>query len=151
MKSVMGFAFFLLFMAGIMFATMLEKPREPAATASDTARFTGVTWHPVVVANQTLAEDSGLAVVFELDGGIHGHGGCNTFRGSIERSESDVTVGQLATTRMACPIDIMVREDTFLAAMQKVRKMAGEGDELRLLDEHGGVLVVLTAAAESEK
>jgi len=148
MKSVMGFAFFLLFMAGIMFATMLEKP---VATASDMARFTGVTWHPVMVANKALAEDSGIAVIFEPDGRVHGHGGCNTFQGSIERADSDFTVSKLATTRMACSIDIMIREDNFLDAMRKLRKIVGEGDELRLKDEHGNVLVVLTAAAESEQ
>lgn len=150
MKSIMGFAFFLLFLAGIMLVTMLEKPREAAETGSDPVLFMGVTWHPVTVGSVAIAEDSGLNVMFTAEGGIKGHAGCNGFRGSIEVSDSGLTVGPLATTRMACPNEIMDREDTFLAVLTKLRQLQGDIQELHLLDEHGNVLMVLAAGTQSE-
>jgi putative lipoprotein len=150
MKAIIGFTFFLLFLAGIMFATMLDKQPAPNGSKDDMASFAGITWHPVAVGDDVLSEDSGLTIMFAVSGEISGHGGCNGFRGSLERSDTGLVVGPLASTRMACPNEIMDRENAFFEALQRVKRLQGDKLELHMMDENGGVLLVLTAGVQSE-
>ncbi len=146
MKSMFGFAVFLLFLAGI--ALVMLQGRSMMSVGGGGAELTGISWRPVSVGDQAIPEDSGLYVLFEVDGSIKGHGGCNGFFGSLEKADSGIAVGQLGATRMACPDKIMDREMAFMDAVQRTRDFRSGGDRMSLIDEGGSVLAVFVAGAD---
>ena len=143
MKAIIGFAFFLLFIAGIAFVTMQGK--QLGQLGSSGAEITGIKWRAVSVGDQIIPADSGMYIQFEVDGSIKGHAGCNGIFGSLEQRASGVGVGPLGATRMACPEPVMSREVAFIDAVQKTANFQSTGDNLSLLDEESGVLVEFVA------
>ena len=95
MKAIVGFAFFLLFLAGIAFVML--QGRQMAKLGGGGAELTGVSWRPV--GGAAVPDDSGMYVSFDVDGSIKGHGGCNGFFGSLQQSETGIEVGPLGSTR----------------------------------------------------
>ena len=94
----------------------------------DAAAAAGQEWRPAVIGASAVPADSGMVVIFQVDGSINGNGGCNKFFGSLETTKGELTVGELGSTRMACPGDIMDREAAFMNALQETRRFEiGEG------------------------
>ena len=143
MKAIVGFAFFLLFLAGIAFVMMQGK--QLGQLGSSGAEITGIKWRAVSVGEEAIPANSGIYIQFEVDGSIKGHAGCNGFFGSLEQRQSGVGVGPLGATRMACPDPIMSRELTFIDAVQKMASFQSTSDNLSLLDEENDVLVEFVA------
>ncbi len=143
MKAIVGFAFFLLFLAGIAFVMMQGK--QLGQLGSSGAEITGIKWRAVSVGEEAIPANSGIYIQFEVDGSIKGHAGCNGFFGSLEQRQSGVGVGPLGATRMACPDPIMSRELTFIDAVQKMASFQSTSDTLSLLDEENDVLVEFVA------
>jgi heat shock protein HslJ len=82
-------------------------------------------------------------VQFRSDGRLAGYSGCNRFTGSFTQDGNTLTMGPLATTRMACPPEAMKREQQFLALLGKVRYAEGTGLKLTLKDADDNVLAEL--------
>ena len=143
MKAIVGFAFFVLFLAGIAFVTMQGK--QLGQLGSSGAEITAIKWRAVSIGNEAIPANSGIYIRFEVDGSIEGNAGCNGFFGSLEQRDSGVGVGPLGTTRMACPDPIMSREMSFIDAVQKMASFQSTSDSLSLLDEESGVLVEFIA------
>lgn len=149
MKAIMGFAFFLLFLAGIAFVMLQGRQMAQLGTAGGGAGITGISWRPVIVGGETIPDKSGMFVRFEVDGSIEGNGGCNGFFGSLQQTDSGVEVGPLGSTRMACPESIMSREAAFLDAVQRTKDFKVGNDQMHLLDDERGVLAELLAGADN--
>ena len=147
MKAIIGFGFFLLFLAGIAFVML--QGRQLAQVGGGGAELTGITWRPVTVGGEPVPEDSGMYVQFEVDGSIKGHGGCNGFFGSLQQSESGFEVGPLGATRMACPEEVMDREMAFLDAVQKTQGFESGGSSMSLLNEASGILAEFVAGTDN--
>ncbi len=143
MKAIVGFAFFVLFLAGIAFVTMQGK--QLGQLGSSGAEITAIKWRAVSIGDEAIPANSGIYIRFEVDGSIEGNAGCNGFFGSLEQRDSGVGVGPLGTTRMACPDPIMSREMSFIDAVQKMASFQSTSDSLSLLDEEGDVLVEFVA------
>jgi putative lipoprotein len=144
MKAMMGFAFFLLFLAGI--ALVMLQGRQMAQVGGGGVELTGMTWRPVTVGDEAIAEDSGMYIRFEVDGSIQGHGGCNGFFGSLQQTDSGIGVGPLGGTRMACPKAIMDREMAFMEAVGATTNFQSGSDSMRLLGEDDVVLATFAVA-----
>jgi heat shock protein HslJ len=148
-KSIVGFAFFLLFLAGFAFVMLQGKQMVKQNMAGGGTALTATHWRPVSVDDQTIPVDSGLFVTFEVDGSIRGHGGCNSFSGSLELSDDGLSTGPLAATRMACPEAIMDREMAFMNALQSMADFAIDDNGLRLLDGEAHVVAKFVAVAQN--
>jgi putative lipoprotein len=148
MKAIVGFGFFLLFLAGIALVTLQGRQMAQQNVLGGGAALTGINWRPITLGNEAIPEDSGIFVSFAVDGGIKGRGGCNNFFGSLEQTESGIQIGPLGVTRMACPPPIMNRESAFLEALQKTRGFQTNDESMRLLDDEGSVLAEFVAGAE---
>ena len=148
MKAVAGFAFFLLFLAGIIFVMMLGREAAEQNMAGGGASLTGVHWRLVSIGGNDIAAESGMFVSIDVDGSVKGHGGCNGFFGSLEKTESGLQFGPLGATRMACPEPIMSREMEFLEALQDTRQFLSASDGMRLLDAQEEVLAKFVNDAE---
>ena len=146
MKAMMGFAFFLLFLAGI--ALVMLQGRGMSQLGGSGVELTNITWQPIMVGDESIPEDSGLYIRFEVDGSIKGHGGCNAFFGSLERTDTGIGVGPLGGTRMACPEDVMDRETAFMDAVGKTTDFQSSKERMSLLDADDGVLARFVAVAD---
>ncbi len=140
MKGLLGFGFFLLFLAGIALVTLKGREIGQIGASGSGAEITGIRWRPVVVGDDAMPDDSGMFIQFEVDGSIKGHGGCNGFFGSLQQTESGIGVGALIATEKACPRRVMSREKTFLSAVQETTNFESGSDSMRLLDKDDEVL-----------
>ena len=107
MKAIMGFGFFLLFLAGIALVMLQGREMARQNMPGGGASIAGVEWRPTRLGATEIDADSGMYVLFGVDGSIKGNAGCNNFFGSLEMREGDLSVGELAATRKMCPPEIM--------------------------------------------
>ena len=145
MKGIMGFAFFLLFLAGITLVVMQGKEMARQNMPGGGVGMTGTTWRPTIVGSEELPADSGMFVQFAVDGSIKGNGGCNSFFGSLQKSGDGIVVGELGSSRMACPGKIMDREMAFMQALQNAVVFETGDDRLQLIDDAGVLLADLVS------
>ena len=146
MKAVVGFGFFLLFLAGFALVMLQGRQMAQQNLPGGGAGLTGKSWRPTVVGAESISEDAGMFVQFEVDGSLQGHGGCNAFSGMLEQSDSGVAVGAISATRMACPEPTMRLENAFIEALQRTKQFESAGDRLQLLDGERTVLAELAGS-----
>ncbi|MCI0395680.1 MAG: META domain-containing protein [Chloroflexi bacterium] len=113
--------------------------------------FTGTPWR-LVSFGAGAAEPplAGTEITAVFDGTqISGSAGCNTYSGSYTLSGATMTVGELATTRMACEQAIMDQENAFLAALSQSSflAVAVNGDQLILVHDDGTLVFAAGEAA----
>jgi len=90
---------------------------------------------------------STLTAVFHPDGTIEGNAGCNAFSGPYTAIGTSMTIGPLATTRMACSSPALdTQEQQFLTALQSVATWEAD-DGITLRDWGGATKVSLIAAS----
>ena len=82
-------------------------------------------------------------VQFRADGIVAGSSGCNRFTGAYDQKGDELTMGPLASTRMACPPPIMEREQQFLTMLGNVRYVEADDPKLTFKDGNGEVLAEL--------
>ena len=145
MKGIMGFGFFLLFLAGIALVMLQGREMARQNMPGGGASMTGIEWQPTLLGAKEIATDSGMFVLFEVDGSIKGNGGCNNFFGSLQTTEGKLSVGELGSTRMACPPDIMENETAFLKALQDTTQFEMGKNSLQLLGPSNALLAELVA------
>ena len=80
-------------------------------------------------------------VGFKAEGEIVGHGGCNRFFGTYEQTGETLTIGPLASTRMACPH--LDAENAFMNALQEARVIEATHLKLLLKNEDGETVLTL--------
>jgi heat shock protein HslJ len=145
MKSMMGFFFFLLFLAGIALVMMQGREMARQNLPGGGASMTGIEWRPTLLGADEIATDSGMFVLFAVDGSIKGNGGCNNFFGSLQTTSGELSVGELGSTRMACPSDVMDREMAFMTALQNTTQFEMGANSLQLLGPSNTLLAELIA------
>jgi len=87
-------------------------------------------------------------ITLGFEGGqVQGSDGCNRYAGGYTRDGDRLEVGpDLASTRMACPPEVMQQADAFVAALTSARRFRIEGDALTLSTADGAVALRLTRA-----
>jgi heat shock protein HslJ len=143
MKAIMGFGFFLLFLAGIALVMLQGREMARKSMPGGGSGITGQQWRPSVVGASAVPDDSGMYVLFEVDGSIKGNGGCNNFFGSLEQSDTGLSAGQLGGTRMTCPADVMDRETAFMGALQNMVRFEMGDENLQLVGADNRLLAEL--------
>jgi heat shock protein HslJ len=145
MKAMMGFGFFLLFLAGIALVMLQGRDMLRQNMPGGGVSMTGIEWRPTRLGADEIAADSDMFVSFEVDGSIKGHGGCNNFFGSLQTTDGGLSVGELGATRMACPSQIMDREMAFMKALQDTTQFEIGENSLQLLGAGDVLLAELVA------
>lgn len=77
------------------------------------------------------------------NGRVTGTGGCNRFNGGYKTTGSQINIGPLASTFMACEEGVMTQEGRYLKAMQAATRFQVSGENLEIFyktDEGEGVL-----------
>jgi len=145
MKAMMGFGFFLLFLAGIALVMLQGRDMLRQNMPGGGVSMTGIEWRPTRLGADEIAADSDMFVSFEVDGSIKGHGGCNNFFGSLQTTDGGLSVGELGASRMACPSQIMDREMAFMKALQDTTQFEVGENSLQLLGAGDVLLAELVA------
>ena len=83
------------------------------------------------------SDDSGgeRFVGFKANGEVVGSGGCNNFFGSFTQDGRTLTFGPLASTKKACPGELMQQERDFLDLLGRVRAVEATHAELVLFGD----------------
>ena len=81
-----------------------------------------------------VLEDTEITVTFiSAEGKIEGSSGCNSYGGSYEVDEDELTIpGPLVSTEMACSEPIMNQEQEYLAILQNAESYEIEDDQLQI-------------------
>lgn len=87
--------------------------------AGDPAALLAGDWTVTRLGTAPLADASGVILAF-ADGQVSGNSGCNRFTGSYSLTGESLSLGPIATTRMACPAPQMETEQAVLAALASV-------------------------------
>ncbi len=146
MKAIMGFGFFLLFLAGIALVMLQGREMARQNMPGGGAGITGQEWRPTVIGGREMPAEAGMFVRFAVDGSIDGNGGCNSFFGALQKTDDGIAVGELGATQMACPEDIMDRETAFMQALQSTARLEIGENSLQLLSAENELLVELMLA-----
>lgn len=81
---------------------------------------------------------------FDAEGKFNGNAGCNSYFGSFEVAENNLSLGAIGSTKMACPEDVMTAETAFLTALEKSATYQITGSTLQIRDAVGNTLVTFT-------
>jgi heat shock protein HslJ len=104
----------------------------------------GPTWRLVALGekNESTLGSARAAVTARFgQGQVSGSSGCNHYQGSYKVEGTQLTVGPLAGTMMACPPPVMEIEDAFRGAFAGGGRFAVENGRLTLTANAGSVLV----------
>lgn len=105
-------------------------------------------WNAVTIDSENVIQPTVPNIIFGEDGTVTGNGTCNGFGGNYTVNGSDLTIGQLVSTEMACAEpDLMMQETNFFDALTRVTGFTREGDTLNLTAADGTIIVTLTSVA----
>jgi putative lipoprotein len=111
---------------------------EPASTSTPKVDLLGGTWVAEDIDGAGVIDDAQSTVQFGNDGRISGRGACNGYSGTVDLKGAQIIIGQLVSTKMACPPAVMNQENRFLAALQAARTYrTDENNKLILSDATG--------------
>ncbi|MES1023244.1 META domain-containing protein [Gloeocapsa sp. BRSZ] len=85
----------------------------------------------------TLVPKTKISLRFE-NNQVNGSGGCNSFNGSYNLVNNQLSVGALSATRMRCDEQVMNQESQFFFALQSVRCIATDASGRLMLFYKGG-------------
>jgi putative lipoprotein len=108
-----------------------------AAAQTPDAALENTYWKLIEVAGQAARVSPGEreAHLLLLDGRASGSSGCNKLMGSYTHVAPDsLRIGSLASTRMACPPELMAQESALAAAFARASRYRINGETLILLE-----------------
>jgi len=101
----------------------------------------GTSWKLIYVQKHLVTDGITITAAFQ-DGAVSGSSGCNSYSGSYETDEKEISFGPLASTLMACmdPDDVMEQESQYLAWLQEAQTFSVTQGELMIFRHDGEAL-----------
>ena len=96
----------------------------------DAGDLSGTSWQLEDLGGTGVIDNSMATLEFPESGKVAGRGSCNRFFGSVEISGESIKLGQLGSTRMACPEAVMNQESRYFQALEAAERYTRNGDEL---------------------
>jgi heat shock protein HslJ len=124
--------------AGAELLAYVKAPTDPLAGAWT---VTGYNNGAQAVVSPIAGTD--LTVEFGPAGQVAGNSGCNSYSGPFTLDGSNLTVGPLASTMMACADDVMAQETQFLTALQTPTTVEVSGPVVTLRAANGETQLTL--------
>ena len=120
-----------------------ERPKVPLASLVNTYwKLTSLRGNPVTMAEGQQREAS---MVLQGEPAMaKGFAGCNRFSGGYQYAGNSLTLGPLASTKMACAVG-MALETEFLGVLDDTRLFNIDGDMLTLLSDQRTVIATFVA------
>ena len=110
--------------------------------AADGPALPDTQWVLVALAGEPPLPGTAPSVEFSPDE-ISGSAGCNTYFGAYTAGDSEITIGDVASTEMWCmePEGVMDQEQAFLVALRSAAGYRLSGAQLELLDAADSVIL----------
>ena len=128
----------------------LEAPSNSAPENSTSQSLEGTKWtltfYGDMSAPQVVLLDSEVTADF-AEGRISGTGGCNNYFAEYQTEGDQITTGNVGSTKMLCPDNVMQLEQEYIIAVDTVERYEIDGDELHLYYASGKS--VLTFVSQS--
>ena len=107
--------------------------RAPGAAAVPENPLLGTSWRLEDLGGAAdMVESVEATLEFPEPGRAGGAGSCNRFFGTVAIDGDAMTFGELASTKRACPDELMQQERRYLEALRDVQRFALDGATLRL-------------------
>lgn len=87
-----------------------------------------------------IIDRSRVTLNFWQDGRISGRASCNNLMGQYQLSGEGLSIGQLGTTRMACPPSLMEQEQRVLSTLEQLQRFGFDDTGALLLHSKQGTL-----------
>lgn len=94
--------------------------------------------------------DEQITLLF-ADGTLSGSAGCNHYNGRYQLDGTELTIGPLAATEMACDPERNEREQQFLTALQKTASFEATYHAITFYDENGRFLLTIQPIPPKEE
>ena len=137
MKAMVGFGFFLLFLAGIALVTLRNMSDKWENSIPTVDQLSANAWRPSHIGEMAVDDESEIYVQFEADGSLGGNAGCNRFFASYRLEGNKIHVNPISLTRRACPTPIMSFETSFVEALQLATVVVGADTRIAFRNERG--------------
>jgi len=122
MKALIGFLFFMLFLAGLAFVNLRNSQETDVLQISSAAELIDNAWKLTHLGEMIMGGEAEIYIQFREDGQFSGSAGCNRFFGQIELTDP-LIFGGVGATRRACPEPLNSYEFTFLEALAQASKI----------------------------
>jgi heat shock protein HslJ len=99
----------------------------------------------------SVALGSTITMNFDNEGQVSGNGGCNQYSGGYSLDGSNISIGPLRSTMMACPDEAVgTQESQFLAALDAAETWSLSGPQLEIRGDGDAILVNAVASSGAE-
>lgn len=116
----------------------------PGALLADTK------WQVAALNGQPVGGEVSATLDFDLSAKITGDTGCNKFFGEYSIHGEGISLGDLASTKIACPGSLDMQEAAMLSALSQTRRFDFDGDGRLLMIGGPQDTPLLTATPRSE-
>jgi putative lipoprotein len=111
---------------------------EPAA-----GTLAGTSWSVEDIERAGVLDHVQTTLSFDGDQGVYGSGGCNRFVGPVEVKADTIRFGNIASTMMACPPEVMEQEQRFFASLREAVRWKTTPEDKLLLSNAAGAPVAV--------
>lgn len=111
------------------------------AGPDDLATLQAAPWTLSELDGESIDPSAGITAAFSADGSLSGFAGCNTYNSDYTTDGAILTVGPIASTRIACDDAITLNENIFLDLLQNAGTWSLDGTVLTITATDGGTLV----------
>jgi heat shock protein HslJ len=152
MKSMIAFAFFMLFLAGIALVNLRNVSEQKAAQQRPVtkAELLARDWRLLELGAVGDEHAGDVRIAFQEDDRLAVAGPCNRFNGQYELGDGGLRVHTLAGTRQACSNEVMQAETSLLEVLAGTASVHIENNALRLRAADGKSLALFVAAQNNE-
>jgi heat shock protein HslJ len=121
--------------------TMEQPTPDPLLTGTEWQLNSFITGETAEGAASSLIAGTTITLLFNEEGSMGGHGGCNSYGSQYQVDGETITISDLVSTLMACEAEgVTEQETTYLSALGTVETFAIEGNQLTI-KYPGGALV----------
>lgn len=117
-------------LGGLLLATALGGCTGAGTPPADPpVSLLGSEWRLQDIGGQAVPAQPAATLAFPQAGQVAGHGACNRFFGPVTIERERLSIGPLASTRMAC-MGTMEQESRYLGALQQAQRYEVQGEVL---------------------
>lgn len=121
----------------------------PATKPSQPPSILDTRWRVTTIDGNAMPRDPEITLLITGEMRAGGRGGCNSYFTQAVLDGAKLAFSPVAATRMACPDQVMARENAFFAALPTVAAFMLDGANLELYDASGKQVLVLTRAGNN--
>lgn len=119
--------------------------------AEQPTALTGTKWTATMIntgtgAVSSLVNGTEVTALFDAKGTVSGKGGCNNYNGPFTLDGSNIKIGPVASTMMACEEAVSKQEMAYFKALGNATTYSIQSDKLELRSADGALQVSFVAA-----